>query len=30
VDVKVRERLAVTKQVTQRFDVKRFNLTQLS
>jgi len=22
--------LAVTKQVTQRFDVKRFNLTQLS
>jgi hypothetical protein len=27
---KVRERLAVSKQVTQRFDVDRFNLTTLS
>jgi hypothetical protein len=30
VDAKVRERLAVSKHVTQMFDVKRFNLTQLS
>ena len=29
-DAKVRERLAVSKHVTQMFDVKRFNLTQLS
>ena len=29
-DAKVRVRLTVSKQVAQRFDVKRFNLTQLS
>ena len=28
-DAKVRERLAVSKEVAQRFDVKRFNLTKL-
>ena len=27
---KVRERLAVSKQAAQRFDVERFNLTKLS